>query len=57
MDKIQDYILCSRATKLEFNQEIRYLLDEGFQPFGEPFSLPDIQLSLYCQAMVRYNHE
>jgi hypothetical protein len=54
---IDDYILCGSFNKIDFNKEVKYLLNEGFQPYGVPFSTPDLELSYICQAMVRYNKD
>lgn len=54
MNIIDSYILCTKTNDLELNQTVRGLLQEGYQPFGEPFSTQDVELPFYCQAMVKY---
>jgi hypothetical protein len=56
MAAINDYHLVAGRTAEELREEVKKLLDLGWQPFGSPFTstvADEINATMY-QAMVKY---
>lgn len=48
--KITVYDISVWRSHYELNEEVNRLIDEGYQPYGQPFARGDC----ICQAMVKY---
>lgn len=59
--KIESYRTVSAASSVDLDEQINYLIKEGFQPYGDPYFVPakgqalmSADISPFNQAMVKF---
>lgn len=50
--KIVEYRMLSEYTANTLTMRVNHWIEQGFQPYGQPFYADDNKL--FCQAMVKY---
>lgn len=59
--KIESYRTVSAASSIDLDEQINFLIKEGFQPYGDPYfvapksqGLKSADISPFNQAMVKF---
>ena len=54
---MSDYMTICEESPTVFDSEINHLLRQGWELYGYPYTVIDVGVYFFCQAMVRYKKE